>query len=178
MASLVDLISAVQQYAYDHRNDADNNGAWSIWVGDIHVAGELGDVITRAGATTFATALVAAKKHVDKFAARHRTNDLEEGTIMKLLDVVTSDGGVQVIYSSDDTNAVIRVRIKRDFYVAQSFAVVEVLAADWTWTDLVNEPAINWHGKTSQAGVTTEARLLTMAEDLAKRAEVVLLASK
>ncbi|MCZ7478870.1 hypothetical protein [Micromonospora sp. WMMC273] len=39
----------------------------------------------------------------------------------------------------------VRVRIKRDSYKTQSFAVVEVLTPGLTWTDLASEDASVWY---------------------------------
>lgn len=39
----------------------------------------------------------------------------------------------------------LRVRIRRDPYIRQSHAVVELLNALRTWTDLASAPADEWH---------------------------------
>lgn len=39
----------------------------------------------------------------------------------------------------------VRVRVCRDSYLNQSYAVAEVLNADLKWTDLVSEAAESWH---------------------------------
>lgn len=174
--SLVGLISAVQLHAYKHQDDADTNGAWSIWVGDMHVAGELGDVISAAGATTIDEAIAAAKVYVDTWHEGH-PSDEQERSLVRVLDTTTGPGGVSVIYRVDEANATVRVRIKRDHYAHQSFAVAEVLTSDRTWTNVLDEPTDHWHDS-SGVPATSESVLLMVAEQLAERAASVLVASR
>ncbi|TDC34226.1 hypothetical protein E1211_17930 [Micromonospora sp. 15K316] len=44
-----------------------------------------------------------------------------------------------------DTGHKVRVRIRRDSYERQSYAVAEVLNDNLTWTGLVSDPAELWH---------------------------------
>jgi hypothetical protein len=69
---------------------------------------------------------------------------------------------------------VVRVRIERDAYLRQSFAVAEVLAADRTWTALVTNPASNWHGSTPSHASEVPEVLGFLADGLAIRATTIL----
>lgn len=43
----------------------------------------------------------------------------------------------------------VRTRIKRNFYPEQSHAVVEVMAEDLTWTNLLTLSPAGWHSSTT-----------------------------
>ena len=63
----------------------------------------------------------------------------------------------------------IRVRIKVDSYTQQSYAVAEVLAADNTWTDLLDEPAGDWHPFAPSYATRSDAVKRATVEELADR---------
>lgn len=63
----------------------------------------------------------------------------------------------------------IRVRIKVDSYVQQSYAVAEVLAADNTWTDLLDEPASDWHLTAPSYATRSDAVKRATVSELADR---------
>lgn len=44
-----------------------------------------------------------------------------------------------------DTGHKVRVRIRRDSWQQQSYALAEVLNTNLAWTELVSEPAESWH---------------------------------
>lgn len=74
-------------------------------------------------------------------------------------------------------NFKIRVRVVRDGYARQSYAVAEVLSALLTWTELATNPASNWHGSTGHAAThpdTIVAELGGLADELARRAVAIL----
>jgi len=92
--------------------------------------------------------------------------------MMVLIDEVAAVHGqtrtlTRILKCGDVT---VRIRVERNFYVMQSFAVFEVLAADRTWTNVTNAPASEW-----QAG-TRSGDLAEVAENLAMRAERILTA--
>jgi hypothetical protein len=70
----------------------------------------------------------------------------------------------------------VRTRIQRDYYVRQSFAVVEVLANDMTWTHLADDAPGNWHATTPTPNPTVHAatELSELADQLAHRAAEIL----
>jgi hypothetical protein len=77
----------------------------------------------------------------------------------------------------DDRNNKIRVRIRRDSYPKQSWALAEVLTPGLTWTGLVSEPVDTWHDRTNLPA--NQSRLLLpmleeIADSLAQRAVTVL----
>ncbi len=67
----------------------------------------------------------------------------------------------------------LRVRIRRDAYQRQSYALVEVLTPGLTWTNLAAEPASAWHPATPYRS-TTPTPLESLAERLFQRAVVIL----
>lgn len=71
----------------------------------------------------------------------------------------------------------VRVRIARDFYLAQSHALAEVLTPALTWSVLCEQPPQHFFDQTPIHGpraADTEALLLELAEDLARRAARIL----
>lgn len=71
----------------------------------------------------------------------------------------------------------VRVRIARDFYLAQSHALAEVLTPALTWTVLCEQPPERFFDQTAVHGPKagdTEAILLELAGDLARRAARIL----
>lgn len=69
---------------------------------------------------------------------------------------------------------VVRVRIERDAYPHQSFAVAEVLSADRTWTNLASNPVDTWRGSTPASTGDVPKALGSLASDLAIRAATIL----
>ena len=71
---------------------------------------------------------------------------------------------------------VVRARVRRDYYPHQSLAVAEVLAADLSWTHLLDEAPGNWWASTpAPAGdVYAVAELGAIAEGLINRAAEIL----
>lgn len=67
----------------------------------------------------------------------------------------------------------LRVRIRRDPYERQSYALIEVLTPALTWTELADEPASAWHPATPYSS-TSPTPLENLAERLFKRAVVIL----
>ncbi|RLK24713.1 hypothetical protein DER29_2644 [Micromonospora sp. M71_S20] len=67
----------------------------------------------------------------------------------------------------------LRVRIRRDSYQRQSYALVEVLTPGLTWTNLADEPASAWHPATPYRS-PTPTPLESFAERLFQRAVVIL----
>ncbi|MFI7437849.1 hypothetical protein [Micromonospora haikouensis] len=67
----------------------------------------------------------------------------------------------------------LRVRIHRDAYQHQSYALVEVFTPTMTWTALTTEPASAWHAATPcrSAG---PAPLESLADRLFARADAIL----
>lgn len=87
----------------------------------------------------------------------------------------TSDGtkdtqsqGITRIYSHGPD--LVRVRIVRDFYQNQSYAVAEVMSSDRKWTELTHAPREQWWEYTRNP----ECGLSVVADDLAKRAGKIL----
>jgi hypothetical protein len=72
-----------------------------------------------------------------------------------------------------DTGHTIRVQVHRDSYRAQSYARVEVLTPDLTWTTLATTPAGDWHPATPYLGAT-QAALQPTADALVSRAGRIL----
>ncbi len=71
----------------------------------------------------------------------------------------------------------VRVRIARDFYQIQSHALAEVLTQELTWTPLCEQPPEQFFDQSPLHGpnaAATEAFLLTLADDLARRAARIL----
>lgn len=68
---------------------------------------------------------------------------------------------------------VLRVRICRDSYRAQSSAVVEVLTPQYTWTALATTPAPTWHDRT-RGSAADLALLASIADDLVDRVHRIL----
>jgi hypothetical protein len=70
----------------------------------------------------------------------------------------------------------VRVRIARDFYQTQSHALAEVLTQELTWTMLCEQPPQQFFDQTPLHGpnAATETFLLTLADDLARRAARIL----
>lgn len=71
----------------------------------------------------------------------------------------------------------VRVRIARDFYQIQSYAQAEVLTQELTWTVLCEQPPQQFFDQSPLHGpnaAATEAFLLTLADDLARRAAQIL----
>ncbi|MEU8048441.1 hypothetical protein [Micromonospora haikouensis] len=69
--------------------------------------------------------------------------------------------------------ALLRVRIHRDAYQHQSYAIVEVLTPAMTWTSMTNEPASRWHAGTPYRS-TGPAPLESLADRLFARADSIL----
>lgn len=67
----------------------------------------------------------------------------------------------------------LRVRIHRDAYQHQSYALVEVFTPAMTWNPLATEPASTWHAGTPYRS-TSPAPLEHLAERLFQRADVIL----
>jgi hypothetical protein len=73
---------------------------------------------------------------------------------------------------------IVRVRVRRNYYPHQSYAVAEVLADDMTWTQLAVEPRNNWVHDTprpcpmihaaSELGATADHLVHRAAEILAR----------
>lgn len=71
----------------------------------------------------------------------------------------------------------VRVRIARDFYLAQSHALAEVLTPALTWTVLCEQPPQDFFDQTALHGpkaANTKALLLELADELANRAARIL----
>jgi hypothetical protein len=67
----------------------------------------------------------------------------------------------------------IRVRVRRDFYQARSFALAEVLNHALTWTPLASQPPAAWHQGTP-ARSAAAAPLTPIAAALLDRARAIL----
>ncbi|SCL17784.1 hypothetical protein [Micromonospora inyonensis] len=67
----------------------------------------------------------------------------------------------------------LRVRIHRDAYQHQSYALVEVFTPAMTWTQLANEPPSTWHAGTPYRS-TSPTPLENLAERLFQRADAIL----
>jgi hypothetical protein len=68
---------------------------------------------------------------------------------------------------------VLRVRVYRDFYARQSYAVAEILTPQHTWTVVATAPGTQWHHTTPS--ITPDASPLTpVADDLLRRASRIL----
>lgn len=71
----------------------------------------------------------------------------------------------------------VRVRVARDSYMTQSYAVAEVLTPALTWTNLCEQPPENFfehaptHGPKAAA---SQELLLKLADDLARRGARIL----
>ena len=71
----------------------------------------------------------------------------------------------------------VRVRVARDFYLIQSHAVAEVLTPALTWTPLCEQPPERFFDRAPAHGLTaatTEAFLVALADELARRAARIL----
>jgi hypothetical protein len=71
----------------------------------------------------------------------------------------------------------LRVDIKRDHYLAQSYAVVQVLTPALTWTTLAADPPSNWHQTSPSPYEPTKPgpqALHPLADELARRATTIL----
>lgn len=91
---------------------------------------------------------------------------------MNLLDSSTGKEGRDVVLTrlyrhGDDT---IRIRIRRNSYSDQSYAMAYLLNAHKEWTELLSEPPASWH---DQSYSNTKV-LETVATNLSKRAAKVL----
>lgn len=74
---------------------------------------------------------------------------------------------------------VVRVRVHRDFYLHQSWAVADVLTPALTWTELATAPAQDWHPDTHTPRITAHAAaardtLQPIASDLTGHAQRLL----
>jgi len=80
----------------------------------------------------------------------------------------TQARGITRIYAHGTD--LVRVRVHRDFYKDQSYAVAEVMSSDRKWTDLTHAPREQWweYTRNPQCG------LAVVADDLAKRAAKIL----
>ncbi|MFI2663435.1 hypothetical protein [Micromonospora carbonacea] len=67
----------------------------------------------------------------------------------------------------------LRVRIHRDAYQHQSYAVVEAFTPAMTWTALTTEPASEWHAATPNRS-SGPAPLEGLADRLFARADAIL----
>lgn len=73
----------------------------------------------------------------------------------------------------------VRVRVHRDFYLHQSWAIADVLTPDLTWTELATAPPSDWHPGTHTPRITAHAAaardtLLLTADHLTQRAQQLL----
>lgn len=73
----------------------------------------------------------------------------------------------------------IRVRVHRDFYLHQSWAVADVLTPALTWTELATAPPADWHPGTHTPRITAHAAaardtLQPTAHHLTERAQRLL----
>lgn len=73
----------------------------------------------------------------------------------------------------------VRVRVHRDFYLHQSWAIAEVLTPALTWTELVTAPPADWHPGTHTPRITAHAAaardtLQPTADHLTERAQRLL----
>jgi hypothetical protein len=71
---------------------------------------------------------------------------------------------------------VLRVRIHRDFYGFQSYALVEVFTPGLTWTVLAKTPWTDWH-EASPMQATDATPLTPIADRLIERARRILTAA-
>lgn len=73
---------------------------------------------------------------------------------------------------------VVRIRIRRDSYQQQSWAVAEVLAAGLTWTELASAHPSTWFDLTPSpyAGKSQASALYHLASQLHARAALILAA--
>jgi hypothetical protein len=57
-----------------------------------------------------------------------------------------TDQGYRIdLVARDDTGCKVRIRVLHSIIPRQSYAVAEVLAADFTWTELATESPSNWY---------------------------------
>lgn len=103
------------------------------------------------------------------------TTGTEERTSVEVLD--SSPGIYSQGYTLDRLVKIgrtkLRIRIKRDSYDFQSFAVAEVFNATGTWTHLLDSPPSDWHARTPYKPASTEAvagLLGSIADELTNRA--------
>jgi hypothetical protein len=85
----------------------------------------------------------------------------------------TTNGGPRITRIYHCGEHTVRVRVARDFYSAQSFALAEVLTPALAWTKVCEQPPEEFHdgiGGGKAPGTPTEEQLLALAEDLARRA--------
>lgn len=102
-----------------------------------------------------------------------------ENTVPELVDQATGVTGqgytlTRVHRIGTDT---VRVRVERDSYTRQSFAVAEALSALLTWTELAADPPGNWHHTTPRSagnGVEVVGALGEIAGALLRRAAAIL----
>ena len=66
----------------------------------------------------------------------------------------------------------VRVRVRSDFYVPQSYAVAEVLTPARTWTQLATRSPETWHAKSS--AILGASTLREVAADLLDAATKIL----
>lgn len=73
---------------------------------------------------------------------------------------------------------VVRVRVKRDSYEFQSYAVVELLSETREWTELAQSSAASWHRTTSPGRSASQVdprdQLGDLADRLVSRAATIL----
>ncbi|WFE59564.1 hypothetical protein [Micromonospora sp. WMMD712] len=69
--------------------------------------------------------------------------------------------------------ALLRVRIHRDAYQHQSYALVEVFTPAMSWTALTSEPASGWHAATPYRS-SGPVPLESLADRLFARADAIL----
>jgi hypothetical protein len=82
-----------------------------------------------------------------------------------------------------DSGHTVRVRVRRNFYKQQSYAVAEVLSTELTWTNLLSESPESWYPNSPHVTPAftrdrgkAEALLNRLATDLFARAAAVLAA--
>ncbi|MEV6523153.1 hypothetical protein AB0M43_14480 [Longispora sp. NPDC051575] len=70
----------------------------------------------------------------------------------------------------------VRTRVYRDFYPAQSHAIVEVLTPELTWTDLASSEPSRWHDSLPShvSSNLSDALLDDIAAQLLQRAATIL----
>ena len=86
----------------------------------------------------------------------------------------TTNGGPRITRLYHCGEHTVRVRVARDFYQAQSFALAEVLTPTLAWTKVCEQPPEQFHDGIGAQGnapsAPTEAQLLALAEELMRRA--------
>lgn len=92
----------------------------------------------------------------------------------------TTNNGPRITRTYQVGEYTVRVRIARDSYITQSYAVAEVLTPALTWTNLCEQPPERFFEHAPMYGpkaAASEGFLLKLADDLARRTARILCAT-